>query len=96
MKQVLIEKDAYYDSVFLMLINREVKKIDGVIEAVVSMGTEMNVILLRDMGLADKELDGVTANDLIVAVEGKTAEIVEAAILTAKEMMDKKSGADEG
>ncbi len=96
MKQVLIEKDSYYDSVFLMLINREVKKIEGIADAVVSMGTEMNIILLKDTGLADKELDGVTPNDLIVAVEGESAEVVEAAIKTAKEMLDKKSGGDEG
>lgn len=96
MKQVLIEKDAYYDSVFLMLINREVKKIEGVVDAVVSMGTEMNISLLRDTGLADKELDGVTPNDLIIAVDGMSEEIVADALKAAKDLMDKKSGGDEG
>jgi FdrA protein len=95
-KQVLIEKDAYYDSVFLMLINRDVKKIEGVIDAVVSMGTEMNITLLRDTGLADKELDGVTPNDLIIAIEGKSEEVVVEAMKAAKALMDKKNSGDEG
>ena len=43
MKRIIVAKDSYYDSVFLMLINKELKKIPGVKDAVVSMGTEMNV-----------------------------------------------------
>ena len=46
MKKILIEKDSYYDSVFLMLIGSEVKKVPGVREAVVAMGTEVNIELL--------------------------------------------------
>lgn len=89
-KRVLVEKDSYYDSVFLMLINREVKQIEGVTDAVVSMGTDVNVILLKETGLADSEIEGVTPNDLIVAVEGESKEVVEAAIEKAKELLDKK------
>lgn len=96
-KRVLVEKDSYYDSVFLMLINREVKQIEGVTDAVVSMGTDVNVILLKETGLADSEIEGVTPNDLIVAVEGESKEVVEAAIEKAKELLDKKnSSEDEG
>lgn len=90
-KRVVVEKDSYYDSVFLMLINREVKQIEGVTEAVVSMGTDVNVTLLKEMGLADKEINGVTPNDLIVAVEGENEKVVDEAIGKAKELMDKKS-----
>ena len=93
MKRVLVEKDSYYDSVFLMLINREVKEIEGVTDAVVSMGTDVNVTLLKETGLADKEIEGVTPNDLIVAVEGESNEVVEAAIAKAKELLDQKSSA---
>ena len=96
MKRVLVEKDSYYDSVFLMLINREVGQIEGVTDAVVSMGTDVNVTLLKETGLADKEIEGVTPNDLIVAVEGESEEVVEAAIAKAKELLDKKSSSDDG
>ncbi len=92
-KRVLVEKDSYYDSVFLMLINREVKEIEGVTDAVVSMGTDVNVTLLKETGLADSEIEGVTPNDLIVAVEGTSDEVVEAAIAKAKELLDQKSSA---
>ena len=54
MKRTIVQKDSYYDSVFLMLITRDVKKLDGIAEAVVSMGTEMNLDLLKDMGFEFK------------------------------------------
>ena len=34
MKKVLIEKDSYFDSVFLMLTTKTVKETNGVVEAV--------------------------------------------------------------
>jgi hypothetical protein len=38
-KNILVQKDSYHDSVFLMRISSEVKKTPGVLEAVVSMAT---------------------------------------------------------
>ncbi len=90
MKKILVQKDSYYDSVFLMLINKEVKQFDGVKDAVVSMGTDVNVELLKDMGLANEEVESATANDLIIAVEAESEEVAEKAIEAAKELLNKK------
>ena len=37
-----IKQNTYYDSVTLMLISKDLKKLDGVEEALVGMGTDLN------------------------------------------------------
>ncbi|RKX83798.1 MAG: FdrA family protein [Spirochaetes bacterium] len=97
MQKILVEKDSYYDSVFLMLINKEVKQFKGVKDAVVSMGTEVNVELLKGMGLFNSEIESSTPNDLIIAVEAEKEDVAESAIKAAKELLNKKkSQAQEG
>ncbi len=96
MKEILVQKDSYYDSVFLMLINQDVKQIPGIKDAVVAMGTEMNVDLLKDMGLTNGEVESAGANDLIIALEGEDQKILQEAIETAKEMLSKKSSSGDG
>jgi FdrA protein len=97
MKKTLVEKDSYYDSVFLMLINKEVKQVPGIKDAVVSMGTEMNLSLLADIGLDSPETAGATANDLIIAAEGDNEAAVDAALAAARELLSKKkTGGAEG
>lgn len=90
MKRIIVEKDSYYDSVFLMLINRDVKKIEGVKDAVVSMGTEMNIDLLKEIGLSSPEVKGATANDLIIAVEAESEETAARACDAANDLLKKK------
>lgn len=90
MKKIIIKKDSYYDSVFLMLASKAVKKISGVIEAVASMGTETNVGLLKDIGFDAKEFEGVRPNDLIMAMEAETKEIMEEAFQAVEEFLNKK------
>ncbi len=90
MQKILVKKDSYYDSVFLMLINKEVKQFDGVKDAVVSMGTEVNTGLLKGMGLFNSEIENSSPNDLIIAVEAETEEIADKAIQAAKDLLNKK------
>ena len=96
MKEILVQKDSYYDSVFLMLINQDVKKIPGIEDAVVAMGTEMNVDLLKEMGMANDEVENTGANDLIIALKGSDKGTLEEAIETARGMLSKKSSSGEG
>lgn len=96
MKRIIVRKDSYYDSVFLMLISTEVKKQPGVTEAVVAMGTEMNKELLSDMGLSDDAVASATANDLIIALEASDDAAARAAEEAAMEALKKKASADDG
>jgi FdrA protein len=87
MRRLLVEKDSYHDSVFLMLISSEVKKLDGVREAVVSMGTASNLQLLRGIGFSDEGLSSATPNDLLIAVEAADEDSAGRALARARELL---------
>ena len=70
MVKLEIRKNAYYDSVTLMLISKELKKLDGVGEALVGMGTDLNKEIAQHIGVSTPELESaVSANDFFVAVQ---------------------------
>jgi FdrA protein len=89
-KKVVVEKDSYYDSVFLMLTSKAVKEMPGIRNAFVAMGTEMNMALLKELRLSTSEAEDATPNDLIIAVEGENEEVVEKACQSARELLRKK------
>jgi len=86
----IVEKDQYFDSVFLMLINSEIKDMEGVTNAVVSMGTEMNIRLLEEMGMADESVLSATPNDLLVAIECGDEERADKAVSAVYSLLKKK------
>ena len=93
---VLVRKDAYFDSVVLMLLSRELKGRPGVRDTVVAMGTAMNLELLVSMGCAPGDLAGVTPNDLVVAVAGADAGVVEGALAAAGEALARRKAPASG
>lgn len=90
MIKTIVEKDLYFDSVFLMLINSRIKELDGVSDAVVSMGTEMNIRLLKDMGYADQTVLDASPNDLVVVMDCINRESADSAVETLYGMLSKK------
>ncbi|HZK29250.1 MAG TPA: acyl-CoA synthetase FdrA [Clostridia bacterium] len=69
MIQTIVRENAYFDSVTLMLISREMKKLDGVEEVLVGMGTDLNLDLVKMLDMFAPELDKVTPNDLFIAAK---------------------------
>ena len=67
MIKVIVRENAYYDSVTLMLISREMKKREGVQEVLVGMGTDLNLDLVKMLDMFLPELEKVTPNDLFIA-----------------------------
>ena len=76
----VIRKNQYYDSVFLMTVNKRLSESPGVQQTAVLMGGEKNKGLLADIGIHDAQIDAAQPNDLIVAVIAKTPEIVHAVL----------------
>lgn len=64
----IIRKNQYYDSVFLMGINKGLLSVNGVIQSAVLMGTQSNKQLLADIDVTNLEINSASANDLIVVV----------------------------
>ena len=73
----VIRKNQYYDSVFLMSVNRRISEAKGVQQTAVLMGSPANKKLLLDIGVRDDQIDLAQPNDLIVAVIADSPSIVE-------------------
>jgi FdrA protein len=79
-------KGAYYDSVTLMLVAKELDKLDGVSSSSLSMGTDANYRIMEGGGF---DLSGVDASpaDLIIGVRGADPAVLAEAIAAAKEYL---------
>ena len=64
----VVLRNLFRDSIQLMRLSEEVKRLDGVADAVVAMGTETNRRLLQDLGLLGRESRGAGDGDLVIAV----------------------------
>lgn len=87
MKRTLIRKDAYVDSVFLMLMSRDLERRADVVSATVAMGTPMNIDLLRDQGFSTDELGNASPGDLVIALECKTESAFETVFAAANDLL---------
>jgi FdrA protein len=64
----VVKRNFFRDSLQLMRLSEEAKKLQGVEDAVIAMGTETNKRLLQDLGLLAPEGAGAGEGDLVLAV----------------------------
>ncbi len=64
----VVKRNIFRDSIQLMRLTEDVKRLEGVDDAVVSMGTDTNRRLLQDLGLLGGESKGAADGDMIIAV----------------------------
>ena len=64
----VVKRNLFRDSIQLMRLSEDVKKLEGVDDAVVSMGTDTNRRLLQDLGLLGSVSKSAGDGDLIIAV----------------------------
>src|SRR5437870_7026660 len=83
----VIKPSAYFDSVTLMLVQRDVRQLPDVEEAGAVMGTDANKELLRDAGLLTSEAQAARPDDLILAVRAGSGEVAFAALRTAETLL---------
>lgn len=88
---VKVRKNTYYDSVALMLISKEVKKLEGVKEALVGMGTELNKELAQNLGLSNDEIKQTGANDFFIAALAASDDTINALAVKVEELLNQKS-----
>jgi FdrA protein len=85
----IIRTNQYFDSVFLMGINKRLLSEKGVIQSAVLMGTKINKQLLADINVRTNEIDQASANDLIVAVIAETESFAEIALGKLDEFLER-------
>ena len=66
-----IKRGAYFDSVTLMRVGKELSAMTGVIDAAVVMGTKANKGILHSSGLLTSQLEKASDTDLVVAVKAE-------------------------
>ncbi|MEK8197406.1 MULTISPECIES: acyl-CoA synthetase FdrA [Lysinibacillus] len=91
--KVVIKRNTYFDSVSLMSLSTKANQIEGVEQAIIGMGTEMNKGVIRNVGLMTSEVEEATAGDLMIIVKTANAEQTESAYLAVEELLTNKNSA---
>ena len=77
MKRLLVERNRYFDSIFLMRISRDLEQLPGVKRATIAMGTPANLGNLKAAGFAlDVSAEPVLPHDLVIAIEGASEDAI--------------------
>ena len=88
MKKLIIERNRYFDSVFLMRISSELEELAAITQAVVAMGTPVNVGNLIKSGFElGAEAEAVKPADLIIAIDAETDEAMTSAQTRLEELL---------
>ncbi|MFZ5967568.1 MAG: acyl-CoA synthetase FdrA [Bacillota bacterium] len=93
---VEIRKGSYYDSVTLMLISKEIKKLDGIKEALVGMGTDLNKELAQNLGLADEKILGLNPNDFFITVLTEEPKVMKNVVDKVDKLLNEKKESSTG
>lgn len=89
-----IKKNTYFDSISLMSISTNANEIDGVNSAMIGMGTEMNIEVIRNVGLYTDELEDVTTGDLMIVLDVEPGSDKEEILKQVDELFVKKNNTD--
>ncbi|SIS04342.1 Succinyl-CoA synthetase, alpha subunit [Peribacillus simplex] len=89
--KTLIKPNTYFDSVSLMSLSTKANQVEGVEQAVIAMGTEMNKEVMRNVGLMTSEVEEAKTSDLIIVVKATTDEACENAFANIEDLFTKKN-----
>jgi FdrA protein len=93
-----IRRGAYYDSVILMQLQRELATLPGVLDAGVVMGTDANKDILIQSDLLTPEAQSAAADDLIIVVKAENEAAAADAVALGDALLNQRqsSTAQEG
>ncbi len=89
----LVKRNFHRDSVQLLHLSEEAKKIDGVTDAAVVMGTTTNKEILQKLGLLTDEGRAASESDMILAVMAESQPLIEKGLAKIEEMVLKPPAA---
>jgi len=93
MRKIVLNKNRYVDSVSLMSIGDRVKKLEGVHDVEVAMGTPANMEIITELGF---DLPGdISPNDLVIAVSCDTEAQVESSLKLVDDILNHKVDGEE-
>ncbi|WP_026564745.1 acyl-CoA synthetase FdrA [Bacillus sp. UNC41MFS5] len=93
--KAIVKANTYFDSVSLMSLSTKANQIEGVEQAIIAMGTEMNKEVMKNVGLMTSEVEEAKSSDLIIVVNAANDEKCESAFIGIEELMTKKETSTE-
>jgi len=83
-----IKQGEYFDSVTLMIVSKEVNKVNGVIDSSVVMGTNENKSILKMAELFIDEFINADDTDMLIVIKAENEEAYNAALAKVDEQLD--------
>ncbi len=86
-----LKKGAYFDSVTLMRVSRELSGMKGVADAAVVMATQANKSILKTSGLLTPPFNAAQDADLVIAVRTADPKVAAQVLVAAEDLLKKSS-----
>lgn len=93
--KTVIRHGEYYDSVKLMIATKQLSEFEGVTDAVILMGSDLNKEVLARTGLLTPESEAAVGEDLIIAVKAETQEAIDKAMATVDGLLNQHGSGDD-
>ena len=81
-----IKKGEYFDSVSLMIISRELTKLEGIIDSAVVMGTKENRAILEAAKLLVDAFKNADDTDLLIGIKAESENAIQKAMKKVDEL----------
>lgn len=94
--KTVIRKNEYRDSVALMRLATELRRLEGVRDSAAVMATPANLELVANAGLMTEEAGTAQPNDLVIIVRGETEESIDQALSQLDELVAPKEAIEQG
>ncbi|MDD4834414.1 MAG: acyl-CoA synthetase FdrA [Lutispora sp.] len=94
--ETVIRHGEYYDSVKLMIATKQLSEFEGVTDAVILMGSDLNKEVLTRTGLLTPESEAAVCEDLIIAVKAETQEAIDKAMAAVDGLLNQHGSGDDG
>ena len=91
MLKTIVKKGNYHDSVVIMLLTNQISTIEGVKKVSIMMATPANKDIYRQSGLSTEELEGASANDMVVVADVDDEGILDVIMQEVEEFFKKQS-----
>lgn len=94
--RIVVRKDAYFDSVFLMSLSAELSELPGLQVGQVVLATPANQQLLAELGFDQSAFSDLGPTDLIVALRASSKEELDVGEARFEELLTRKKSTSEG
>lgn len=88
--QIKIKENVYFDSVSLMSFSSKANEIEGVKQAMLGMGTDLNKEVIRNVGMGTSEIEDAGTGDLMIAIETDNADALDSIFEEIESLFDRK------